>query len=79
MAVFVSLWVYVERGMKQNDVVLYVIEKVMFLKPFFCFVFACASCTRITSSSGCDDCRMRLMSSLFREHEVHLRAFLADE
>ena len=45
MAVFVSLWVYVERGMKQDDVVLFVIEKVIFLKAFFCFVFACALCT----------------------------------
>ena len=30
MAVFVSLWVYGECGMKQDDMVLYVIEKVIF-------------------------------------------------
>ena len=42
MAVFVSLWVYEERGMKQDDVVLYVIES-NFLKPFL-FLFLHVLC-----------------------------------
>ena len=34
-----SFWVYVDCGMKQDDVVLYVIEKVFFLKPFYYYYF----------------------------------------
>lgn len=42
MAVFVSLWVYVESGMKYDNPVLYVLKKAIFesLFLFFCMCFA---------------------------------------